>query len=70
MKLEILETIKHGRDVFEAGEVRVVDDATGAYFCDMGWAKDVDGAVETKARDPRAVKVVPDSVTHALSEVK
>lgn len=51
MKINVLEKIMHGRDVFEAGETRVVTDEIGTYFCSMGWAEDVDGKVETGTRD-------------------
>lgn len=67
MKIEMLEKVMHGRDVFESGDVRTVDDDTGAYFCSMGWAKDVDGKVETVARDPKDVRVVPDKVMQKLT---
>lgn len=67
MKIEMLEKVMHGRDVFEEGDVRTVDDDTGAYFCACGWAKDVNGKVETVARDPKEVRVVPDNVVQKLT---
>jgi len=72
MKIELLEKVMHGRDVFEAGDVRTVQDDLGAYFCSCGWAKDVDGNVETAERDIHAKRMVPDSVVHGVStsEVK
>jgi hypothetical protein len=72
MKIEMLEKVLHGRDVFEAGDVRTVPDDLGAYFCSCGWAKDSDGNVETAARDTHAQRVVPDSVVHGVTsgEVK
>lgn len=70
MKIEVLEEIRHGRDVFHEGESRVVDDDVGAYFCANGWAKDAAGAVETANRDPRAVTVVPDSVSNKLTSTE
>ena len=56
MKVEILEKeIKHGGpnglEIFAEGEIRVVPDHVGEYFCRLGWAKDVDGNVETGERD-------------------
>ena len=66
MKIEILEKILHEREVFEAGETRVVDDALGQYFCANGWAKDVDGNVQTGERDVnRRVTLNVDSARHA-----
>lgn len=72
MKIEVLEKVLHGREVFEAGDVRTVPDDLGAYFCSCGWAKDVDGNVATAERDVNAKRVVPDSVVHGVTagEVK
>ena len=64
MKIEMLEKVMHGRDVFEAGETRVVDDDLGAYFCGLGWAKDTAGRVPTGERNTQAVTLTPDSVAH------
>lgn len=50
MKIEVLETFLDGPSRYEAGEVRVVSDEDGAHFCAAGWAKDLDGAVPTAAR--------------------
>lgn len=58
MRVNILEKIMHGRDVFEAGETRVVPDDVGAYFCANGWAEDVDGKVATVPRDPNRVTIL------------
>jgi hypothetical protein len=49
MKIEILTTFLDGRDRYEAGEVRVVDDAIGARFVANGWAKDEAGRVAVSA---------------------
>jgi hypothetical protein len=66
MKIEMLEKVLHGRDVFEAGEVRVVEDWLGEHFCKCGWAKDLDGNVETVPRDPnRQVTLAVDGAQHA-----
>jgi len=72
MKIEILEKVMHEREVFEEGDMRTVPDELGRYFCECGWAKDVDGGVETGKRDVNAVVLTPDSVAHATkaSEVK
>lgn len=47
MKIECLTTFLGGTDRFEAGDIRTVDDALGAYFVAQGWAKDLGGLVET-----------------------
>lgn len=72
MKIEMLEKVRHGRDVFEADDVRTVPDDLGAYFCSCGWAKDLAGNVETAERDVHAKRIVPDSVVHGVTagEVK
>ena len=47
MKIECLSTFLDGRDRFEIGDVRTVDDERGAKFVAAGWAKDTDGRVAT-----------------------
>jgi len=41
MKIEALSTFLDGRERFEQGDIRTVDDAKGAYFVANGWAKDI-----------------------------
>lgn len=41
MKIEALSTFLDGRERFEKGDIRTVDDVKGAYFIDNGWAKDI-----------------------------
>lgn len=67
MKIELLEKVMHGRDTFEAGDIRTVPDALGTHFCAMGWAKDTDGQVETGKRNTEAVVLTPDSINQAVS---
>lgn len=62
MKIELLEKVMHDRDSYEAGEVRIVDDALGGHFCAMGWARDLDDQVATGVRDTTAVVLTPDDV--------
>lgn len=53
MKIEITEQngIKHAPyGHMLHGEIRVVDAADGEFFCANGWARDVDGNVETGER--------------------
>lgn len=70
MKIELLEKVLHGRDKFEAGDVRTVDDDLGAYFCAAGWAKDLDGNVETVPHQKNHKVLVPDSVAHKLTSTE
>lgn len=45
MKIECLTTFLDGKDRFESGDVRTVEDGKGAQFVANGWAKDVAGRV-------------------------
>ena len=65
MRIEALEKIMHGRDVYEKGDIRTVADVVGAYFCRCGWAKDADGKMETGKRDTTTVTLAPDNAVHA-----
>jgi len=47
MKIECLMTFLDGKDRFEEGDVRTVEDEKGAQFVANGWAKDVAGRVAT-----------------------
>ena len=47
MKIECLTTFLDGKDRYESGDVRTVDDEKGAQFVANGWAKDVTGRVVT-----------------------
>jgi hypothetical protein len=44
MRIKVKELIKHGRERYEAGDERTVDDELGAYFVENGWAAEVGGA--------------------------
>lgn len=51
MQIKVLEEkFIDGAAVFLKGEVREVDQESGEYFCSLGWAEDVSGAVSTGAR--------------------
>lgn len=41
MKITCLTTFLDGRDRFEKGDVRTVDDERGAYFVGHGWAAEM-----------------------------
>lgn len=65
MIIEVIENFLHVRDQFSAGETRIVPDELGAYFCRAGWARDIDGNVETAPRDiHRVVPLDVDGATH------
>ena len=67
MKLEILKDFQHKGQDFVSGEVRVVDDATGEYFCRAGWGKDLAGVIATGNPGPADVVLeVQDAVNPAV----
>lgn len=68
MRIELLETVKHERDIYESGDVRTVPDGVGQYFCAQGWAKDVDGNVATGERDVNAARLAPVSALHVTGK--
>lgn len=41
MRIEAKRTFLHGRDRYEKGDLRTVDDSLGAYFVKQGWAAEV-----------------------------
>lgn len=47
MKIECLITFLDGKDRFETGDVRTVEDDRGARLVTLGWAKDLEGVVTT-----------------------
>lgn len=50
MKIQCLVTFLDGVERFEKDDLRTVDDARGAYFCENGWAKNLEvDAVEVAA---------------------
>ena len=67
MRIEALTEFLHGRERYMQGDVRTVADDLGAYFCQCGWAKDLDGNVETGNPGPTDVILAPDSVVHGLN---
>lgn len=52
MKIECLTTFLDGKDRYESGDVRTVEDEKGAQFVANGWAKDVAGRVATGGASP------------------
>lgn len=63
MKIEALETIKSDGYVLDAGDVKQnVPDEIGAVWVKAGWAKDLDGTVETGERQVLNAKLAVDSV--------
>ncbi len=65
MRIEVLEKFKHSGQTYELGEVRVVGPALGIQACANGWAKDLDGNVETgelKRGDNASLN--PENISH------
>jgi len=49
MRITCTTTFLHGRDRFEAGDVRAVSDEDGRYFIANGWASEPGGEPATDA---------------------
>lgn len=65
MKIRCLTTFLDGRDRFEAGDVRQVDDDRAARFIAAGWAADAAGdEVLPQAASPASVDLDVHNVTH------
>lgn len=64
MRIECLTNFKHGRRDYTKDDQITVDDELGAYFCTAGWAKDLDGNVETVVHTPGDVVLAPAGVMH------
>lgn len=74
MKIEAIDPIRatddDGRDVhMEPGDVKTVGPNFGKLACEMGWARDTSGQVETKPKRTTPVTVTPDNLI-ATSKVK
>lgn len=65
MIVEMLEDVLHGRETFAKGEHRRVSDEDGKFFCGNGWAKDLDGQVETATRDIHRTSLNVGGSVHA-----
>lgn len=63
MKIEALESIKSDGYVLDAGDVKQnVPDEVGAVWVNAGWAKDLEGNIETGERVVLNAKLAVDSV--------
>ena len=62
MKIEVLEDLKSDGYVMTAGDIVTVPDATGAFWCAAGWARDVAGEIPTGERKVLNAKLAIDSV--------
>lgn len=67
MKIICTTTFLDGRERFEVGETRIVDDARGAYFVANGWAS-ADGA-PASGGESGAVDLIVHDTQHAHKEV-
>jgi len=63
MKIEVLKEFLHDSQKFLVGEVRVIDDDTGKYFCRAGWAKDLDDVVATENPALHETVLFVDNIT-------
>lgn len=68
MNIKFIATFRHDGQKYVEGRTEPdFDDKLGAYFCEAGWAEDMDGVVPT--RQPKVGETVylnPDNVRHKL----
>ena len=68
MKIECLATFLDGKDRYESGDVRTVEDDKGAQFVANGWAKDVADRVATGSESSGVVNLAVDSSVIGLGD--
>ena len=68
MKIEWLTTFLDGKDRYEIGDVRTVEDEKGAQFVANGWAKDVADRVATGSESSGVVNLAVDSSVIGLGD--
>ena len=66
-KIEITEPggFMHGRDRFNEGEVRVLDDALAGEFIRLGWARCVDSGEQGERKPGQQSLQVDDAIIRA-----
>jgi hypothetical protein len=64
MRISCTTTYLHGRDRFEAGDVRTVSDDDARYFIGNGWAAEVGGEAAA-ATDLPPIALDIQNATHA-----
>lgn len=57
MKIECKTTFLDGRDRYEAGDARTVDDAKAAHFIKQGWAAPVGEGAQPSPVGPTSLEV-------------
>ena len=55
--IEILRNIKHDGQQFHSGEVRIVTEQLGGYFCGNGWAREQGGEAVPADTRPKTLQV-------------
>lgn len=63
MWTEILLPFADGGELFAKGETACVEEWRGKYFCDNGWAKDMDGKYSTATPNRGMIIIRPDNLT-------
>lgn len=64
-RIDVLQNIKHGGQVYHAGEVRLVSPEDAAYFCTHGWAKSDSLVSGTPDTSPKTLDVQNGKHGHA-----
>lgn len=67
MKIEVLKPFNHSGLQFHEGEIRIVDDVEGEYFCRAGWVRDTSGTVATANPGPQDVVLLVQDMQQAQS---
>lgn len=70
ISIQILQSIKHDGQQYHAGELRIVDERLGGYFCGNGWAKEPDADGVTTDLTPKTLDVQNGKHGHASTGVK
>ena len=67
MKVEALETIKSSGYVLDKGDIKMnIPDEIGERWVRAGWAKDLDGVVETGERKVLDARLNVESISHGV----
>ncbi len=68
-RIEIVQTFKHGGQIFHAGEVRMVTPEDCGYFCGLGWAKAEDVATGTPDTSPKTLEVHGSKIGQSAANI-
>ncbi len=62
MRIKVLESFLHAKQLYEKSDERTIDPAAGQAFCEAGMAEDLSGDVDTGTLNPhKKVLITPDN---------